>query len=337
VRDVKNAAVNCDDSRLLRSLGVRSESIQTVPVVPCRGFRIGVDLGGTKIEIIALKADGSEAIRRRISTPAPDYEATVEALCGLVSTVEGELGKRSTVGIGTPGAVDPSTTLLKNSNSTMLNGRPLKSDIESRLGREVRVANDANCFALSEAIDGAGAGYRNVFGVILGTGVGGGIVIDQDFLVGRNASAGEWGHNPLPWRTIDEEPGPLCYCGNRGCIETFLSGPGLANDFERTSRRVMTPAAIAAAAALGDDDAAAAMTRYKDRLARGIASVVNIVDPDIIVLGGGLSNISALYDDVPPLLLRHIFSKPGGVTVVRALHGDSSGVRGAARLWPWKD
>jgi fructokinase len=303
-------------------------------VTPGRGFQIGVDLGGTKIEIIALKADGSAVARRRISTPAPDYEATVDALCRLVSAVEGELGKRSTVGIGTPGAIEPSTGLLKNSNSTMLNGKPLKNDIELRLDREVRIANDANCFALSEAIDGSGAGYRSVFGVILGTGVGGGIVIDEDFLVGRNASAGEWGHNPLPWRTIDEEPGPLCYCGRRGCIETFLSGPGLVNDFERASRRVMAPQAIAAAAALGDGDASAALTRYKDRLARGLASVVNIVDPDIIVLGGGLSNISMLYDDVPPLMLRHIFSTPANVTVVRPLHGDSSGVRGAAWLWP---
>lgn len=306
-------------------------------LTPCRGFRIGVDLGGTKIEIIALKADGSEVIRRRISTPAPDYEATVDALCRLVSAVEGELGKRTTVGIGTPGAVEPSTGLLKNSNSTMLNGKPLKNDIESRLDREVRIANDANCFALSEAIDGSGAGYRSVFGVILGTGVGGGIVIDRGFLVGRNASAGEWGHNPLPWRTIDEEPGPLCYCGNRGCIETFLSGPGLANDLERTSQRVLAPQAIAAAAASGDGDATAALTRYKDRLARGLASVVNVVDPDIIVLGGGLSNISMLYEDVPPLMLRHIFSKPANVTVGRPLHGDSSGVRGAAWLWSPKE
>jgi fructokinase len=303
-------------------------------VAPCRGFRIGVDLGGTKIESIALKADGSEVIRRRISTPAPDYEATIDALCRLVSAVEGELGKRSTVGVGTPGAIEPSTGLLKNSNSTMLNGKPLKNDIESRLDREVRIANDANCFALSEAIDGAGAGYCSVFGVILGTGVGGGIIIDQNLLVGRNASAGEWGHNPLPWRTIDEEPGPLCYCGRRGCIETFLSGPGLVNDFEKTSRQVMAPQAIAAAAGLGDVDATAALTRYKDRLARGLASVVNVVDPDIIVLGGGLSNISALYDEVPRLMLQHIFSMPAGVTVARPLYGDSSGVRGAAWLWP---
>jgi fructokinase len=305
-----------------------------MPATPGREFRIGVDLGGTKIEIIALSADGSEVIRRRIPTPAPNYAATVDALCGLVSAVEVELGKHSTVGIGTPGAIEPSTGTLKNSNSTMLNAKPLKNDIELRLDREVRIANDANCFALSEAIDGSGVNYRSVFGVILGTGVGGGIVIDRQFLVGRNASAGEWGHNPLPWRTGDEEPGPLCYCGNRGCIETFLSGPGLANDFEKTSRRVMAPAAIVAAAASGDGDAAAALLRYKDRLARGLAHVVNIIDPDVIVLGGGLSNISELYDEVPRLMLQHIFSRPASVTIVRPLHGDSSGVRGAAWLWP---
>jgi fructokinase len=316
-------------------LPLRSQRISPhMRVTPGRGFRIGVDLGGTKIEIIALRADGSEVVRRRIPTPAPDYAATVDALCGIVSAVERELGERSAVGIGTPGAIEPSTGTLKNSNSTMLNGKPLKNDIESRLGREVRMANDANCFALSEAIDGSGAGYRSVFGVILGTGVGGGIVVGQNFLVGRNESAGEWGHNPLPWRTSDEEPGPLCYCGHRGCIETFLSGPGLANDFERTSRRAMAPAEIVAAAASGDGDATAAMTRYKDRLARGLAHVVNIIDPEVIVLGGGLSNISELYDEVPRLMLQHIFSKPASVTIERPLHGDSSGVRGAARLWP---
>lgn len=305
-------------------------------VTPGREFRIGVDLGGTKIEIIALRADGSEMIRRRIPTPAPDYAATVNALCGLVSAVEGKLGKLGTVGIGTPGAIEPSTGMLKNSNSTMLNGKPLKNDIESKLDRTVRIANDANCFALSEALDGSGAGYRSLFGVILGTGVGGGIVIDRSFLVGRNGSAGEWGHNPLPWRTSDEEPGPLCYCGNRGCIETFLSGPGLANDFERTSRRAMAAPAIVAAAASGDADAGAALIRYKDRLARGLAHVVNIIDPEVIVLGGGVSNISALYDEVPQLMQRHVFSKPAGVTIVRPLHGDASGVRGAAWLWPPK-
>jgi fructokinase len=297
-------------------------------------LRIGVDLGGTKIEIVALEADGSEVIRRRISTPAPDYVATVEALCRLVPAVEAELGKRGTVGIGTPGAIEPATGLLRNSNSTMLNGKPLKHDIESRLDREVRIANDANCFALSEAVDGSGAGHCSVFGVILGTGVGGGIVIDRAPLAGGNASAGEWGHNPLPWRTADEDPGPLCYCGKRGCIETFLSGPGFASDFERASRRVMAPQAIAAAAASGDGDASAALARYKDRLARGLAHVVNIVDPDIVVLGGGLSKISTLYDDVPVLLLQHVFSKPANVRIVPPRRGDSSGVRGAAWLWP---
>jgi fructokinase len=295
--------------------------------------RIGVDLGGTKIEIAALAEDGAEVIRRRVPTPAGDYVATLEALCSLVCAVERELGEDAPVGVGTPGAIEPASGRLKNSNSTTLNGRPLKQDIEARLCREIRIANDANCFALSEAVDGAASGASWVFGVIIGTGVGGGIVVDRSVRSGLNAIAGEWGHNPLPWRAADEEPGPQCYCGKRGCIETFLSGPGFANDFETATGRALAPAQIVAAAASGDLGAAAALSRYQDRLARGLAHLVNIVDPDVIVLGGGLSNIAQLYETVPSIVRRYVFSDPARVNLVRALHGDSSGVRGAAWLW----
>lgn len=276
-------------------------------------MRIGVDLGGTKIEIIALDRDGTTIVRRRIPTPAGDYEATIDAIAGLVASVETEVGKSATIGIGTPGAIDASTGLLKNSNSTALNGKALHRDLEARLGRTLRLANDANCLALSEAIDGAGKDADVIFAGILGTGVGGGIAVNRRIITGRNKIAGEWGHNPLPWMTPDEQPGPLCYCGNRGCIETFLSGPALAQ--------------------AGGAEAPAAMERYEERLARALAHVVNLVDPDAIVLGGGVSNISRLYANIPQLMQPYVFSQPADLRIVPALHGDSSGVRGAARLW----
>jgi fructokinase len=296
-------------------------------------MRLGVDLGGTKIEIVALSADGSEVVRRRVGTPANDYAATVGALTSLVLEVEEELGGRGSVGIGSPGAIVPSSGLLRNSNSTVLNGRPLKRDIERALDREVRIANDANCFALSEAVDGAGARAQIVFGVILGTGVGAGITVNRQILTGHNAVAGEWGHNPLPWSETGERPGPVCYCGKRGCIETFVSGPALAQEFGQRTGRNLTPGEIALAAARADPQALAMLALWENRLARGLAHVVNILDPDAIVLGGGLSNIDRLYENVPALIGRYVISQPVNVPLLRAAHGDSSGVRGAAWLW----
>jgi len=296
-------------------------------------LRIGVDLGGTKIEIVALSVDGSEILRRRIATPTGDYDGTVAAVASLVASVEAETGQRATVGVGSPGALVPSTGLLRNSNSVVLNGRPLKRDIESALRREIRIANDANCFALSEAVDGAGAGADVVFGVILGTGVGGGIVVGRKVLPGHNNVAGEWGHNPLPWPNAGELPGPPCYCGKRGCIEMFLSGPGFAADFAKRTGRELTAMEIATAAERGDGEARGALTAYEDRLARGLAHVVNLLDPNVIVLGGGLSNIARLYDNVPALIQRYAISTPVDVRLVPAARGDSSGVRGAAWLW----
>jgi fructokinase len=295
-------------------------------------LRIGVDLGGTKIEIVALAANGSEIVRRRIATPAGDYSGTVAAVASLVASVEAEIGQRATVGVGSPGAIVPGTGLLRNSNSVVLNGKPLKRDLESALSREIRIANDANCFALSEAVDGAGAGASVVFGVILGTGVGGGIVVDLKVVPGRNNVAGEWGHNPLPWPFPGELPGPECYCGKRGCIETFLCGPGLAADFAKRTGHELTATDIAARAQRGDAEARDALTAYEDRLARGLAQVVNLLDPDVIVLGGGLSNIARLYLNVPALIARHAIA-PVDVRLVPAARGDSSGVRGAAWLW----
>ena len=297
-------------------------------------MRVGVDLGGTKIEIVALSPDGAEIVRRRILTPAGSYAGTIAAIAGLVLPVEADIGERASVGIGTPGALVPETGLLRNSNSVVLNGKPLKSDIEMVLQREIRIANDANCFALSEAIDGAGAGARLVFGAILGTGVGGGIVVDRSVIAGRNNVAGEWGHNPLPRPRAGELPGPACYCGNRGCLETFLSGPGFAARFAEDTGRQMDATQIVAAADRNDAQARDALDAYEDRLARGLAHVVNLLDPDVIVLGGGLSNIGRLYDDVPPLIERYAIASALNVTLVPAKHGDSSGVRGAALLWP---
>jgi fructokinase len=301
-------------------------------------MRIGIDLGGTKIEAIALAdpADGHAAIllRHRVPTPSGDYEAILNVVAGLVELTERETGRRGTVGIATPGAISPTTGLLKNSNSTVLNGKPLDRDLEARLRRPIRMENDANCLALSEAVDGAAANARVVFGVILGTGVGGGLVVDRQLHVGRNRIAGEWGHNPLPWPRADELPGPECYCGKRGCIETFLSGPGLARDYRARSGRQLTAMAVAEAAEAGDAVAMECLDLYRERLARSLASIINVLDPDAIVLGGGLSNVTSLYPALPALLQRYTFSADAGTPVVRAMYGDSSGVRGAAWLWP---
>jgi fructokinase len=297
-------------------------------------MRIGIDLGGTKIEAIALGDDGSELFRRRVPTPSGDYDATLRAIDDLVSSIEESLGQTGSIGIGTPGAISPRTGLIKNSNSVALNGRPLDHDLEMKLGRAIRIENDANCFSLSEAVDGAARDASVVFGVILGTGVGAGIVIDKRIIAGRNRIAGEWGHNPLPWPRAEELPGPACYCGKRGCIETFLSGPGLAHEYRSRTGKEMSANEIASAADAGNPDALAVMETYEDRLARGLAHVINIVDPDVIVLGGGLSNIARLYETVPTLLQRYVFSDGVATPVVRARHGDSSGVRGAAWLWP---
>ncbi|MPZ44549.1 MAG: ROK family protein [Betaproteobacteria bacterium] len=292
---------------------------------------IGLDLGGTKTEIIALGPDGAELLRHRIPTPQGDYDATLDAIVHLVREAERELGTHATVGIGTPGAISAATGFIKNSNSTCLNGRPLKADLEARLGRTLRIANDANCFALSEAVDGAAAGAKVVFGVILGTGVGGGIVVDGKILTGANAIAGEWGHNPLPVLDAAELPGPACYCGRSGCIETWLSGPGLARDYRQATGRVLEAREIAERATQ-DAQCEAALARYEERLARALAQVVNILDPDVIVLGGGLSNIERLYRNVPRLWARHVFSDTIATRLTRNRHGDSSGVRGAAWL-----
>ncbi len=295
-------------------------------------MRIGVDLGGTKIEAIALDESGAERFRRRISTPRGDYAATVEAVGQLVGAAERAAG-RATVGVGIPGTMSPATGVVKNANSTWLIGRPLKADLERRLARVVRIANDANCFALSEASDGAAAGAPIVLGVIIGTGTGGGVVANGQVLVGPNSIAGEWGHNPMPWPEPDEWPGPPCYCGRTGCIETFLSGPGIARDHEAHTGRQEDAAAIAAAAARGDATAIATLERYERRMARGLASVMNVIDPDVIVLGGGLSQIGRLYEQVPRLWKGYVFSDAVATRLVRAAHGDSSGVRGAAWLW----
>jgi fructokinase len=296
------------------------------------GLRIGVDLGGSKIEAVALDESGNEVVRRRIAAPRDDYPLTVATITRLVEAVERDAGGRGSVGVGMPGAISPATGLVKNANSTWLNGRALADDLPRRLGRPVRFANDANCFALSEATDGAAADARVVFGVIVGTGTGAGVVVDGRLLTGPNAIAGEWGHNPLPWPRQGEAPGPHCYCGRRGCLETFLSGPGLVRDCASAAGRERQPAEIVAAAA-SDAEAEAALARYEDRMARGLASVINLLDPDVIVLGGGLSNLSRLYQNVPRLWSSFVFSDRVATRLVPPRHGDSSGVRGAARLW----
>ena len=297
-------------------------------------MRIGVDLGGTKIEAIALDESGAERARRRVPTPRDDYPGTLEALAALVEGLERDLGGEARVGVGMPGTLSPATGLVKNANSVWLNGRPLDRDLQARLRRPLRFANDANCLALSEATDGAGAGARVVFGVILGTGTGGGIVVDGAVLTGPNAIAGEWGHNPMPWPAAGEWPGPPCYCGRTGCIELFLSGTGLAADYRRATESAVAGAEVARRAALGEAAAREALTRYEDRLARALASVVNVLDPDVIVLGGGLSNVPSLPEAVARRWGPYVFSDRVDTRLLRARHGDSSGVRGAAWLWP---
>jgi len=296
-------------------------------------MRIGIDLGGTKIEAIALADDGAIHLRRRVPTPAADgYEAIVGALASLVIDVERELGVPCSVGVGTPGALSPTTGLLRNSNTVCLNGRALDRDLADALGREVQLANDADCFALSEATDGAGAGAPSVFGVIAGTGVGGGIVVAGALVSGPNAIAGEWGHNALPRPGDDERPGPRCYCGRHGCIETWLSGPGLARDHEEASGETLEPAGIVQAAEAGSAAARATLDRHAERFARALASVINVLDPHVIVLGGGLSNLEHLYEAIPARWAQYVFSDVVQTRLVKNRFGDSSGVRGAAWL-----
>jgi fructokinase len=296
-------------------------------------MRIGIDLGGTKIEGIVFDADGRTLGRCRQPTPAGDYEGTLAAIAALVAALEAEAARPCSVGVGIPGALSPASGLVKNANATWLIGKPLDRDLAKRLGRPVRIANDANCFAISEARDGAAAGAAVVFGVILGTGVGGGIVVDGRPLTGAHAIAGEWGHNPLPWPAAEEWPGPACYCGRRGCIETFLSGPALAQQYRRVSGRRATAMEVAAHLEAGEAAAAMTFDHYAERLARALAHVINILDPDVIVLGGGVSNIAALYEAVPRLWRRWVFSDAVTTRLVRHRHGDASGVRGAAWLW----
>lgn len=294
-------------------------------------IRLGIDLGGTKIEIMALDGGGMVALRRRVETPK-DYNGLLQALAGLVAGAEAELGARGSVGMAIPGTESFGTNLIKNANTTWLIGKPLRHDLEQVLGREVRLANDANCFALSEASDGAAAGAGTVFGVIAGTGVGGGVVVHGKVLGGAHGIGGEWGHIPLPAPSVEEvEMAPLCYCGERGCLEVWCSGPGLAADFKRATGREARAEEIAASAGAEEH---AAMDRWIDRFSRALATMVNILDPDVIVLGGGLSNIERLYRDLPPLVEKYAFNLGAPPRIVENMHGDSSGVRGAAWLWP---
>ncbi|MGH8550478.1 MAG: ROK family protein [Methylococcales bacterium] len=296
-------------------------------------IRIGVDLGGTKIEIIALDSIGRELTRRRVDTPRGEYRAILDTVAELVSTVEHGLGLQGTVGIGAPGALSKTSGYLKNSNTVVLNGKPLLQDLQAVLNREVRIANDADCFALSEAVDGAASGADTVFGVILGTGVGGGVVVKGRLLAGPNAIAGEWGHNPLPWLSEEDQPLRQCYCGKIGCIETFLSGPGFAAAYEAREGIALSAAEIVRAALRGDPASSACLRQYEHRLARALAMVINIIDPDVIVLGGGMSNCRSLYDNVPRLWREFVFSDRVDTRLVPPMFGDSSGVRGAAWLW----
>ena len=297
-------------------------------------MRLGVDLGGTKIEILALGADGNVQLRERVPTPQTAYEDTVRAIADLVRATETKLGRKGTLGIAIPGTISPLTGLVKNANSTRLIGHPLDKDLGRALAREVRIANDANCFALSEASDGAAAGEDIVFGIIAGTGVGGGVCIGGRVLTGAHAIAGEWGHSPLPALTPEEfADQPHCYCGKKGCIEAWCSGPAFAAEFARKTGRKLVAAEIAEAAAKGDSDAKAALERLYDRLARAIATLVNVLDPDAIVMGGGLSNLDALYVELPPRVEHYAFTPQGPTAILKNRHGDSSGVRGAAWLW----
>lgn len=297
-------------------------------------MRIGVDVGGTKIEALAIDGEGRELARYRVDTPRGEYQGTIDAIVGLIGRLETETDMTGSVGVGIPGSISAKTGLVKNANSTWLNGRPLDKDLAAALGREVRLSNDANCFAVSEATDGAAAGQNVVFGVIIGTGCGGGVAIDGRVHAGPNGVAGEWGHNPLPWQSEEENPGPVCYCGKFGCLEMWVSGTGLARDYhivtgrERTARQIITDFEA------GDRDAAVMVDRLEDRLARGLANVINILDPDVIVIGGGLSQASHLYESVPKRLPKYVFGGEADTPIVQAKFGDSSGVRGAAWLWP---
>ena len=302
-------------------------------VLDSGAIRYGIDLGGTKIELIALDASGAVRHLRRVDTPQGRYRETLDAIIQLVRSADASLASQGSIGIGTPGAVSRKTGRIKNSNSVCLNGQPLREDLEALLERPVRMANDADCFALSEASDGAAAGLSTVFGVILGTGVGGGLVVGGHLLQGPNAIAGEWGHNPIPWPGPEEWPGASCYCGKTGCIETVLSGSGLSRDYEAMTQNWLEAPAIVEKAQAGERAADLSLSRYENRLARGLAHVINLVDPDAIVLGGGLSNIQRLYQNVPKRWGQYVFSDQVDTQLLPPLHGDSSGVRGAAWLW----
>jgi fructokinase len=300
-------------------------------------MRLGIDLGGTKTEIIALGDGGKELIRRRVNTPGESYDDVIGTMRDLVMGVEGELNARGSVGVAIPGTISPMTGLVKNANATRLIGHPLDKDLGAALGREIRVANDANCFALSESTDGAAAGRDIVFGIIAGTGVGGGVCVGGRVLSGAHAIAGEWGHNPLPGPSVAEvENAPQCYCGRRGCIESWCSGPALAAQFKQRTGRDASALEIAAFAAGGDPDAKVSIENLLDRFARAVATLVNILDPDAIVIGGGLSNMDILYSELPARVEQYAFSPQGPTAILKNRHGDSSGVRGAAWLWPEK-
>lgn len=297
-------------------------------------MRIGIDLGGTKIEGVVLDSTGKEVVRSRISSPKGCYSKTLDAIAKLVDEIDPMPGKHAPIGIGIPGTVSPATGLVKNANSTWLIGHPIDRDLSARLDRPVRVANDANCFAISEATDGAGRDAGTVFGVIIGTGVGGGLVVNGEVVTGANAVSGEWGHTPLPWMTAEEYPGATCYCGRHGCIETFVSGPAFETAFAQTTGRKLNAAEIAEAAEAGESDAGMALDRFEDQLGRALTVLINVIDPDVIVLGGGLSNIARLYENLPANVARYAFSDAVHTPIVPAVHGDSGGVRGAAWLWP---
>ncbi len=296
-------------------------------------MRIGIDLGGTKIEGIALSESGEELFRHRISTPQDDYRGTLQRIADLINDIESSVAETGSVGVCTPGALSPTTGLMRNSNSVCMNGKHVLDDLQDLLQRDIRIANDANCFALSEAVDGAGKDAAVVFGVIIGTGTGAGIVIDKKVLLGANAIAGEWGHNPLPWPKDIELPGAQCYCGKSGCIETWLSGPGIVRDHELHNNEFIDAETLDNRARFGDEEADETLRRYEDRMARSLAHVINIVDPDVIVLGGGMGNIKRLYKNVPERWGGYVFSDVVITKLVAPLHGDSSGVRGAAWLW----
>jgi len=300
--------------------------------IECR-LRLGIDLGGTKIATMLLDESGEVLAKQRIPSPQNSYWKTIEAIVDLISAMDREVGEKAKIGIGMPGSISPGTGLVQNANSTWLNAKPFKQDIEEALQRPVRLANDANCFALSEASDGAGASALSVFGVILGTGCGGGLVINSKLLDGPHGISGEWGHNPLPWPDLDEVHGPQCWCGRNGCLETWISGPGMSEDHKRNTGKTRTAEDISKRAAEGHAEERQTLNRYASRLARGLAMVVNIIDPERIVLGGGLSQVTHLYNVIPALMQPHLFCDAGDVRILPPRHGPESGVRGAAWLW----